>query len=90
MSLGVAFYMAFVYVITYIKAKQASASVALALNTRVMGLLLIFYPIAAWISDRLERRPLLITGSLFLLLAGLPIFELLHSGNPTWITRNCC
>ena len=55
-----------------------------------MGLLLIFYPIAAWISDRLGRRPLLITGSLFLLLAGLPIFELLHSGNPTWITRGKC
>ena len=85
---SVAFYTAFVYVITYIQSEAGqSESVALALNTRVMGLLLIFYPIAAWISDRLGRRPLLITGSLFLLLAGLPIFELLHSGNPTWITR---
>merc|ERR1712185_589505 len=52
-----------------------------------MGLLLIFYPIAAWISDRLGRKPLLIAGSLLLVLAGLPIFELLHSGNPTWISR---
>jgi MHS family proline/betaine transporter-like MFS transporter len=85
---SVAFYTAFVYVITYIQTEAGqSESVALALNTRVMGLLLIFYPIAAWISDRLGRRPLLITGSLFLLLAGLPIFELLHSGNPAWITR---
>ena len=69
------------------KRSRAERKRCLALNTRVMGLLLIFYPIAAWISDRLGRRPLLITGSLFLLLAGLPIFELLHSGNPTWITR---
>ena len=89
---SVAFYTAFVYVITYI---QSEAGRARALHwpstPAVMGLLLIFYPIAAWISDRLGREPLLITGSLFLLLAGLPIFELLHSGNPTWITRgNCC
>ncbi len=85
---SVAFYTAFVYVITYIQSEAGqSESVALALNTRVMGLLLIFYPIAAWISDRLGRKPLLIAGSLLLVLAGLPIFELLHSGNPTWISR---
>ena len=85
---SVAFYTAFVYVITYIQSEAGqSESVALALNTRVMGLLLIFYPIAAWVSDRLGRKPLLIAGSLLLLLAGLPIFELLHSGNPTWISR---
>ena len=85
---SVAFYTAFVYVISYIQTESGqSESLALGLISRVMGLLLIFYPIAAWISDRLGRRPLLITGSLFLVLAGLPIFQLLHSGNPTLITR---
>ena len=85
---SVAFYTAFVYVISYIQTESGqNESLALGLISRVMGLLLIFYPIAAWISDRLGRRPLLITGSLFLVLAGLPIFQLLHSGNPTLITR---
>ena len=85
---SVAFYTAFVYVISYLQTEAGqSESYALALITRVMGLLLIFYPIAAWISDRLGRRPLLITGSLLLLLAGLPIFQLLHSGTPALITR---
>ena len=85
---SVAFYTAFVYVISYIQTESGqSESLALGLISRVMGLLLIFYPIAAWISDRLGRRPLLITGSLFLVLAGLPIFELLQSGNPTLISR---
>ena len=84
----VGFYAAFVYVIDYIQTEAGqSQAFAFALNTRVMALLLLFYPIAAWISDRVGRRPLLIVGSLLLTLGGIPIFMLLHSGNAVLISR---
>jgi MHS family proline/betaine transporter-like MFS transporter len=85
---SVGFYTAFVYVIGYIQSEAGqSQSFALGLITRVMGLLLLFYPIMAWISDRLGRRPLLIAGSLLLVFGSVPIFMLLHSGVPTLINR---
>ena len=84
----VGFYAAFVYVIDYIQTEAGqSEAFAFALNTRVMALLLLFYPIMAWVSDRVGRRPLLIAGSLLLTLGGIPIFMLLHSGNSVLISR---
>lgn len=84
----VGFYTAFVYVIDYIQTEAGqSQAFAFALNTRVMALLLLFYPMMAWISDGIGRRPLLIIGSLFLTLGGLPIFMLLHSGNAALINQ---
>ena len=84
----VGFYTAFVYVIDYIQIEAGqSQDFAAALNTRVMALLLLFYPIMAWVSDRVSRRPLLITGSLLLTLSGIPIFMLLNSGNAVLISR---
>ena len=84
----VGFYAAFVYVIDYIQIEAGqSQDFAFALNTRVMALLLLFYPIMAWVSDRVGRRPLLIAGSLLLTLGGIPIFMLLHSGNAVLISR---
>ena len=85
---SVAFYTAFVYAISYIQTEAGqSEAFALGLNTRVMGLLLIFYPISAWVSDRLGRRPLLISGSALLLLGGPLIFQLLQSHHHTQILR---
>ena len=84
----VGFYAAFVYVIYYIQTEAGqSQDFAFPLNTRVMALLLLFYPIMAWISDRVGRRPLLIIGSLLLILGGITIFMLLHSGNAVLISR---
>ena len=46
-----------------------------------MVVLLVLFPIAAWMSDRIGRKPMLITGIL-LCFGALPFFGPLHSGDP--------
>ena len=85
---SVGFYTAFVYAVSYIETVDGMpASFALDLNTGVMGLLLIFYPLSAWLSDRIGRRPMLISGSTLLMLGGVPIFMLLHSQLPAMLAQ---
>jgi MHS family proline/betaine transporter-like MFS transporter len=85
---SVGFYTAFVYAVTYVQTVgQQSETFALALNTQVMSQLLIFYPISAWISDRIGRRPILIAGSALLCLISLPTFHLLQSDSSELIHR---
>lgn len=85
---SVGFYMAFVYVVTYIHTVgHQSETYALQLNTQVMGQLLIFYPICAWISDRIGRRAMLIAGAALLCLGSVPVFHLLQSDSSELIER---
>lgn len=85
---SVGFYTAFVYAVTYIHTiGHQTETFALALNTKVMGQLLIFYPISAWISDRIGRRPILIAGSSLLCLISVPTFHFLQSHSPEMIHR---
>ena len=46
-----------------------------------MALFLLFVPLAALLSDRLGRKPLLITGVTSLLLLAYPLFALMHHGD---------
>ena len=85
---SVGFYTAFVYAVSYVQTiDRLPAEFALNLNTRVMALLLVFYPLSAWLSDRIGRRPMLISGSLLLALGGIPVFLLLHSSSAWQITQ---
>ena len=85
---SVGFYMAFVYAVTYIHTVgHHSETYSLELNTQVMGQLLIFYPICAWISDRIGRRAMLITGAALLCLGSVPVFHLLQSDSSALIER---
>ena len=85
---SVGFYTAFVYAVSYVQTiDRLPAEFALNLNTRVMALLLVFYPLSAWLSDRIGRRPMLISGSLLLALGGIPVFLLLHSSSVWQITQ---
>lgn len=83
---GVAFYAAFVYSVTYIKTiDKLSESIALNLNTLNMALLLALLPLAAWLSDRFGRKPLMILGSALLTFGAIPIFHMLHTTDPLTI-----
>jgi MHS family proline/betaine transporter-like MFS transporter len=83
---GVAYYTAFVYSVTYIKqVDDLPAKVAFDLNTTVMLLMLILMPLAARLSDRIGRRPLLITGFGLLTFGTWPLFWLIHHSDPALI-----
>ena len=50
-------------------------------------MLLLFYPISAWLSDRIGRKPMFIIGAGWLLIGSWPIFQLLQSANTANIFR---
>lgn len=85
-GLGVGFYAAFVYAVTYIRSiDKLAGGVAFDLNTEAMALLLVMLPIAAILSDRFGRRPLLIAGSVVIAFGAIPFFHLMHTTDPSTI-----
>ena len=85
---SVGFYAVYVYLVTYVEDVDGIAdSVALSLNTDVMAVLLLLYPITAWLSDRIGRRPMLMGGAALLCIGALPFLQLIHSQDPQSIVR---
>jgi MHS family proline/betaine transporter-like MFS transporter len=85
-SLGVGFYAAFVYAVTYIKTiDQVADGIAFNLNTEAMALLLVLLPISAVLSDRFGRKPLLVAGGAIIAFGTVPFFYLMHHNEPTII-----
>lgn len=83
---GVGFYAAFVYAVTYItRIDKLDESVALELNTLSMAGLLLILPAAAWLSDRVGRKPLVLLGASILTIGAIPFFLLMHHTVPTLI-----
>ena len=85
---SVGYYAAFVYAVSYLEdIDKLSDATALSLNTGVLGVLLLLYPIAAWLSDRIGRKPMLISGSALMCFGALSFFDLMHSGDPQLVLR---
>ena len=83
---GVGFYLIFVYSVTYIKTiDQLSGAIAFELNTGAMALLLVVLPVAAHLSDKLGRKPLVLGGLAGVVLSAIPCFMLIHSTDPVHI-----
>jgi len=77
---GVGFYAAFVYAVTYIRdIDRVPQGLALRLNSAAMALMLLVLPLAAWLSDRYGRRPVMIVALGLLASAAIPLFHLIHS-----------
>jgi len=82
---GVGFYIAFVYLVTYMqKIGGLSEVVALEINTVNMIALLAMYPLSGWLSDRIGRKPVLIAGISGLLVLSWPLFWALHHPSVAW------
>lgn len=83
---GVAFYLVFVYSVTYMKEiDQLAGDIAFDLNTAAMALLLLVMPFSAWLSDRIGRKPLMLLGLGGVVLGAVPCFMLMHSTDPMTI-----
>lgn len=83
---GAGFYIAFVYLVTYMETVSGlSEAAALQINTINMLALLAIYPFAGWCSDRLGRKPLLVAGIGGMLILSWPLFWALnHPTSESW------
>ncbi len=80
---SVGYYAVFVYAVSYAEeVDHLSAATSLSLNTGVLAVLLMLYPISAWLSDRIGRKPMLISGASCLCFGAMPLFHLMHSSDP--------
>jgi MHS family proline/betaine transporter-like MFS transporter len=76
---GVGFYVAFVFLVTYMQTIGGlTEAEALEINTVNMAILLALFPLAGWLSDRVGRKALLVAGVGGLLLFAWPLFWALH------------
>ena len=76
---AVGFYISFVYVATWLQmVDRFSAARALEINTISMVVLLPVMLAAGWITDRVGRKPLLVTATVAAIFVGVPMFLLME------------
>ena len=79
---NVGFYMMFVYVTTFLSQEiGVPMAEALEINTFSMSALLLVVPIAGWLSDRVGRKPVLLTASVGCFFLALPLFFAIQHDN---------
>jgi MHS family proline/betaine transporter-like MFS transporter len=82
---GIGFYVAFVFLVTYMQTiGGVSEAAALEINTVNMLALLAMFPLAGWLSDRVGRKPLLVVGIGGLLVLSWPLFWALDHPSVSW------
>ena len=82
---SVNFYMIFVYLTTFLSAEtHVLLSSALGINTISMVVLMVLVPLMGLLSDRIGRRPVMITGCLIIAIFAYPLFIVLTKGNITY------
>ena len=76
------FYMIFVYMTTFLSGQtNIPLSEALDINTISMVVLCVLTPVFGFVSDKIGRKPLLITGCLIIALFAFPLFVVLTKGH---------
>lgn len=82
LTLGVSFYMLFVYLTTYMQQVDGlTERLSLQINTVSMLAVLGLAPVFAALSDRVGRKPVVCGGLIGLILFSWPLFRLLDSGD---------
>lgn len=83
---NVGFYMMFVYVTTYLSERVGvPMAKALEIDTISMSALLVITPFAAWLSDRIGRKPVLLVASVGCFVLAVPLFMSIHHDDPVLI-----
>lgn len=86
LSASVGFYLVFVYALTYLITRMhVSTASAMDINTLCVLVLTVLPLPIAMLSDRIGRKPILLTGTLGLLLLSWPLFWLMHHHDVTLI-----
>ena len=81
---AVPFYIGFVYIVPWLRQHaDLSARGALIINSINMAIMLLVIPTAAWVSDRVGRKPVLAVAAAGLVLLSWPLFALMQVGE-TW------
>ncbi|MDA2920875.1 MFS transporter [Desulfobacterota bacterium AH_259_B03_O07] len=82
---SVNFYMIFVYLTTFLSTEtHVLLSSALDINTVSMVVLMVLAPLMGLLSDRIGRKPVMITGCLIIAIFAYPLFIVLTKGNTTY------
>jgi MFS transporter, MHS family, proline/betaine transporter len=78
----VAYYIALVYLTSYMSSVgKLPQSTALWIGTSCLAVFVLLLPLMGWLSDRVGRRPLLITSCIGYAILGYPFFLMASSGN---------
>lgn len=86
LAVNAGFYMMFVYANTYLtEHMHVSTAQAMEINTVNLLLLTVMIPIAGYMTDRLGRKPVLITGMLGLILFSYSLFWMMHEATERMI-----
>lgn len=86
-----AFYMMFVYANTYLtKHMHVASGQVMKINTFNLVVLTLTTPLAGFASDKLGRKPVLITGMLGLVFLSYPLFWMMHNATDTLIFIGQC
>ena len=83
---AVAFYLIYVYLTTWLKlAADMGARTALLINSINMLVLICVVLTVSRLSDRIGRKPILVTAALGLLIFAWPFFELMRTGDVLYV-----
>lgn len=86
MTTGVTFYILFVYALSYLTdLMHVRTSEAMDINTLALFALFVLMPVAAFLSDRIGRKPVALFGTIGLVVFTYPLFSLMHGQDPTLI-----
>ncbi|SAK86480.1 general substrate transporter [Caballeronia fortuita] len=88
---SIGFYLCFVFSTTYLRQTvHMPASISLDINTLAVAIQMGMFPIAAALSDKVGRRPVLLAAATALLVLALPLFWLMHHLNPIFAAAGQC
>ena len=88
---SIGFYLCFVFSTTYLRqTAHMPASISLDINTLAVAIQMGMFPIAAALSDKVGRRPVLLAAATALLVLGLPLFWLMHHPDPMFAAAGQC
>lgn len=85
-AVNVGYYMMFVYAVSYLTQRMhVSTANAMDINTLCLVVIVFLPLLSAWVSDRIGRKPVLVSGAIGMIVLSWPLFWLMHHTDLTMI-----